>query len=420
MSLVLKGFKEIKWDIVDLPDLVFFQEGPGVRKNQYTEEGVKLLNVSNLQKGKIDLTTSDRYISEEEAYGRYEHFLVDEGDLIIASSGIKVDYFDEKMGFITKEHLPLCMNTSTIRFKSLDEDVLNIRYFMYFLKTNYFKKQLQRLITGSAQLNFGPSHLKQIKVILPEINIQNQIVDILDTTQNMIDKRQQQIEALSDLKQSIFLKMFGTVKTNKYNFKKSRLGEFTLLVTSGSTPRGGRKSYLNEGIPLIRSQNVLWNELRLEDVVFISEETHNNMKRSQLINRDVLLNITGASIGRSVVYEGSDYEANVNQHVCIIRLNESINPYYLSYYFTNDEFQKNVVNKNIGATRQAFNYTQIKNFDILVPDISLQNDFEDKVKEIDKRIDLLYKSIGRFNMLYHSVLHKAFNGELFKEDVKVV
>src|SRR5699024_11648087 len=113
---------------------------------------------------------------------------------------------------------------------------------------------------------------------------------------------------------------------------------FTSLVTSGSTPRGGRKSYLKEGIPLVRSQNVLWNRLCLEDVVFISEETHNNMKRSQLKNRDVLLNITGASIGRSVVYEGESYNANVNQHVCIIRLNKYINSYYLSYYFINDDF----------------------------------------------------------------------------------
>lgn len=419
MSLALKGLETIKWNIVELPDVVFFQEGPGVRKNQYTNDGIKLLNVANLQNGNVDLTTSERYISEEEAYGRYKHFLVDEGDLIIASSGIKVDYFEEKMGFITKEHLPLCMNTSTIRFKSLNEEVLNIRYFMYFLKTNYFKRQLQRLITGSAQLNFGPSHLKQIKVILPEIDIQNLIVDILDITQNMIEKRQQQIEALSALKQSIFVDMFGTVKTNNYSFKKSKLGDFALLVTSGSTPKGGSESYLKEGVPLIRSQNVLWNELRLEDVVFISEETHKNMKRSQLNNRDVLLNITGASIGRSVVYRGADFEANVNQHVCIIRLNEYINPYYLSYYFANEEFQKNVVNKNIGATRQAFNYTQIKNFDILVPDLSLQNTFEDKVKQVDKQINLLSNSLEQMNLLYDSILHKAFNGELFKEGMKV-
>ena len=100
----------------DITKYVWFQEGPGVRKEQYTSNGVKLLNVANLVDGKVDLSTSDRFISKEEANGRYKHFLVDEGDLIIASSGIQVSYFDKKMGFIQKNQLPLCMNTSTIRF----------------------------------------------------------------------------------------------------------------------------------------------------------------------------------------------------------------------------------------------------------------------------------------------------------------
>ena len=75
-----------------IPELLWFQEGPGVRNTQYTRTGVKLLNVANLVNGKVDLSTSDRYISEDEAYGKYKHFLVDNGDFIIASSGIKVEY----------------------------------------------------------------------------------------------------------------------------------------------------------------------------------------------------------------------------------------------------------------------------------------------------------------------------------------
>ena len=78
-----------------ITDLLWFQEGPGVRNTQYTTSGVKLLNVANLVDGKVDLSTSDRYISEEEAYGKYKHFLVDSGDFIIASSGIQVDYFEK-------------------------------------------------------------------------------------------------------------------------------------------------------------------------------------------------------------------------------------------------------------------------------------------------------------------------------------
>ena len=202
------------WQIKKLPEVVFFQEGPGVRNNQYTQTGVKLLNVANLVEGQVVLENTNRYISEEEAYGKYNHFLVDEGDLIIASSGIKVEYFDKKMGFVKKEHLPLCMNTSTIRFKSLDNGNLNLKYFSYFLKSIYFKKQIARLITGSAQLNFGPSHLKQIDVIVPPINIQNNIVNILDKSKYLIDKRKEQIESLDELVKSKFIEIFGDPVSN--------------------------------------------------------------------------------------------------------------------------------------------------------------------------------------------------------------
>ena len=184
---------------------VWYQEGPGVRKNQYTSSGVKLLNVSNLVEGKIDLSTSNRYISEDEANGRYNHFLVDEGDLIIASSGIQVSYFEKKMGIAEKQHLPLCMNTSTIRFKVLDQNIMDIRYFMYFLKSNLFKNQIRRLITGSAQLNFGPSHLKKIKIQVPELKKQQEIVRKLDKVKKIIDIRRNQIIELNELIKSQFV-----------------------------------------------------------------------------------------------------------------------------------------------------------------------------------------------------------------------
>ena len=193
---------------VKIPEMLFFQEGPGVRNTQYTTSGVKLLNVANLVEGKVDLSTSDRYISEDVAYGKYNHFLCDEDDFIVASSGIKVDYIDKKMGFITKEMLPLCMNTSTIRFKVLDDSKLNIRYFMYFLKSNAFKKQLAKQITGSAQLNYGPSHLKQMTFPLIDIKSQNDLVKKLDYLIQIIDKKNESIRKYDDLIKARFVEMF--------------------------------------------------------------------------------------------------------------------------------------------------------------------------------------------------------------------
>jgi len=154
------------WQIKDISEVLFFQEGPGVRKWQFHDEGVKLLNVGNINKGKLNLAATKIHLSEEEAYGKYSHFLVDDGDLLIACSGIVVSNFHNKITFARKEHLPLCMNTSTMRFKPLDKNKICLNYFKYFLQTNFFVSQLGKLITGSAQLNFGPSHIKKNDYLL--------------------------------------------------------------------------------------------------------------------------------------------------------------------------------------------------------------------------------------------------------------
>lgn len=127
-----KGWKKVK-----IAKKLFFQEGPGVRKWQFTDKGIKLLNVGNINDGKVDLSATDKHLSVEEATGKYAHFLVDEGDLLIACSGIVVDNFHNKIAFAKKEHLPLCLNTSTMRFRPLEEDV-DLNYFKYYLQTVHF------------------------------------------------------------------------------------------------------------------------------------------------------------------------------------------------------------------------------------------------------------------------------------------
>ena len=96
------------------------------------------------------------------------------------------------------------------------------------------------------------------------------------------------------------------------------LGDKLSFVSSGATPKGGKETYLSEGVLFIRSQNILCGSHDFSDAAFISEETHNEMSRSQVKYGDVFLNITGASIGRSA-WMDLDIPANVNQHVAILR-----------------------------------------------------------------------------------------------------
>lgn len=103
-----------------LQEAFWFQEGPGVRNWQFQREGIKLLNVANIEKaGTLNLEKTDRHLSVAEVGQKYSHFLVDAGDLVIASSGIPFDddgLLRTRGAFVEEQHLPLCL-------KARDDDV---------------------------------------------------------------------------------------------------------------------------------------------------------------------------------------------------------------------------------------------------------------------------------------------------------
>ena len=200
-----------EWRIRILNEITFYQEGPGVRNYQYTKEGVKLLNVGNFVNNALELDNTDKYISNEEAYGKYKHFLVDEGDLLIACSGIKAEYFDEKIAFAENKHLPLCMNTSTMRFKSLDENTLNLRYLKYYFQTQSFKKQVFQVMTGSAQFNFGPTHLKYFKIPIPCLDEQIKIYQMFESIDIKILNIYREIMKVKEFKKGLLQQMFDNM-----------------------------------------------------------------------------------------------------------------------------------------------------------------------------------------------------------------
>jgi len=191
-----------KWINKKIPEICWFQEGPGVRTNQFKNSGIKLLNGSNIQNGKINLDNTNRFISEIEAYGPYAHFMADEGDIVIASSGITIDKFEEKVAFIGREHLPLCMNTSTIRFKT--KLTLLHPYFLYYLlMSTSFKEQIGAQATGSAQLNFGPAHLIKVDFSFPNMEEQIAIIEILMDVDQEINTLEQKLAKTKVLKQGM-------------------------------------------------------------------------------------------------------------------------------------------------------------------------------------------------------------------------
>lgn len=175
-------------------------------------------------------------------------------------------------------------------------------------------------------------------------------------------------------------------KSSTSSFPMAELGSVLTFVSSGATPKGGSETYLNDGVLFIRSQNILSGSCDFSDAVFISETTHKEMSRSQVQRSDVFLNITGASIGRSAVMN-LDCSANVNQHVALLRPNESLLPVFLSRYLNSDKGQRQIRSMQGGASREALNYSQIRQLQIPLPPLEVQHQIVAEIEGYQKIID---------------------------------
>jgi type I restriction enzyme S subunit len=151
-----------------------------------------------------------------------------------------------------------------------------------------------------------------------------------------------------------------------------RIKDHVWKIGSGVTPSGGSASYLDVGVPLLRSQNVHFDGLRLDDVAYIADETHDEMSGSKLRARDVLLNITGASIGRCAFVPDNFGEGNVNQHVCIIRPMARLDHKFLTYCLSAPWGQDQVFSSFTGASRQGLGQRDLGAIQMPLPSLPEQ------------------------------------------------
>ena len=191
-------------------------------------------------------------------------------------------------------------------------------------------------------------------------------------------------------------------------WEKCKLGELAVKVGSGSTPKGGNAVYTTSGHCFVRSQNVGMGHLILNDIAYIDESTHQKQKSTELRTNDVLLNITGASIGRTALATEEINGGNVNQHVCIIRTNGNVEPSYICDYIQTSKIQKYIQSLQTGGSREGLNFEQIRSFPINIPTVEEQVKIAKLLSLINERIATQSKLIEDLKKLKSAIIEKVF------------
>ena len=200
------------------------------------------------------------------------------------------------------------------------------------------------------------------------------------------------------------------------DWEQRKLGEVTEKIGSGKTPKGGNSTYQNHGVALIRSQNIFDDRVNNNDIAYISEKVDNDMKNSRVFKNDVLLNITGASIGRSAVYQSSD-TANVNQHVCIIRPKDNISSNFIQLNISSSKGQKEIELNQAGGGREGLNFQQIAKMNFSYPTYDEQQMIGLFFEKINGTIALHQRKLDLLKEQKKGFLQKMFpkNGEKVPE-----
>ncbi|MGK2934658.1 MAG: restriction endonuclease subunit S [Gemmatimonadaceae bacterium] len=338
--------------------------------------------------------------------------------------------FKLTIGRVAVAGIPLYTNEA---IAGLEPSGLSPAYLFYGLQHWDLLKGVDQAIKG-ATLN--KEKLKRIEFEYPtDESEQFSIAEILSTVDRALEQTEAAIAKQQRIKTGLVHDLLtlgidecGNLRSQQaHEFKDSPLGripvewdalaiqELATHVGSGVTPRGGADVYTKEGVLFIRSQNVHFGGLRLDDVAYLPQHVHVSMRRSEVFANDVLLNITGASIGRCCPMPAFVGTANVNQHVCAIRLRgqpTDADAGLLSAILESSIGQNQIAQFNAGGNREGLNFLQIRSFLISWPRMKSERDTSyNLIRESENTLTAFRNAARKLRLIKTGLMQDLLTGE---------
>lgn len=368
---------------------------------QYEEEGVPMLDSKNIIDGfKIDASNPTKFISNETDRLLSSRCKPKTNDILISSRGSigKIAIVENGqdfniMGNIILIRLPLNMDT---------------KFLAYSLFSNV--KEFENLAQGVAQKGLYLNQVRNFKIPIPLLPIQQQIVSELDTLSDIISKKKQQLADLDTLAQATFYDMFGDPVSNEKGWNVSKLGKlgsFKNGLNYKTSENGINVKILSvsdfkKNITIKNTEllgfvglDILPNEeyfLKENDIVFVRS---NGSK--DLVGRCVLMGL----IKEKITFSGFCIRFRMVIH--------ELNSLFLTYILTNEHFKNNLIQQGRGANISNINQQMLNEQLIIMPPISLQNNFTEKIESIEEQKELINKSIEDVQQLFDYTMNRYFN-----------
>ncbi|REL27748.1 restriction endonuclease subunit S [Thalassotalea euphylliae] len=344
--------------------------------------------------------------------------VVDEGDVIVSMTR-------PNLNAVAKIDEKLSGQIASTGFDVLKPILIEPDWIFSTVKSEKFIQAVSGITQGALYPACKAADIRNFEFSLPPLPEQKRVVNKLDSLLAQVDTIQQRLDSLPAIikrfRQSVLAATISGGLTGA-NGETLLLQDISALVTKGASPKWQGIDYVDDenATLFVTSENVGKMELLLDKKKYVQDAFNDKQKRSILQENDVLTNIVGASIGRSVLWDKA-CKANINQAVCVIRLNMDICvPKFISYFLNSPEGIKQLLKNKVDVARANVSLKNINELKVFLPNKDEQTEIVRLVDQYFALADTLEKHLAnakaRVDNLTQSILAKAFRGELVPQD----
>ena len=387
------------WKEVEFQDIASFNSGFAFSSSDYKNNGTKIIRIQNLGNNK-----DEKFVYWDKQYDK--KYLIKEGDLLLSLSGtipvsFKIHEWKGEDALLNQRILKINLSEHLV-------DKKYIKYAVFKGLINVYSKA--KSTTGIANVGIGT--VRSLKIILPPLPTQKKIVSILENLEKVKEWRKEADELTKDFLKSVFLEMFGDLISNPKGGELKKLGK---LSSVGSSKRVFVNELVDEGVPFYRGTEVgaLSVGENISPKLFITEEHYSKLKEYTGVPTigDLLL--------PSICFDGRIWRVDTENpfyfkdgRVLWIHLeNSDIDSTYLQYLLS-EKFVRDYHQIASGTTFAELKIFALKNIDIQLPPIELQNKFASIAKEVEAMKEQQKNSKNQIDDLFNALMQKAFKGEL--------